>query len=249
MRLPPVFSPSGMEPRLNALHGIRAVIFDVYGTLLLGGGPVHPDPEVDEELAVFLHEHGIHSEGSITTALAHAVQRSHAASTSPFPEVDLHSLWSDILHREIGQELFISLEDIRQPVALMPGATDLLQALPPRPLGLISNAQANTLPLLERLTSLTQPFAEELCVLSYRHGQAKPSALLFECLTGALGGRGILPSEAVIVGNDPRHDIAPAKLHGFRTILVMADRDSLRPGDTTAADAVVTDLMQIAELI
>ncbi|WP_338286685.1 HAD family hydrolase [Luteolibacter sp. LG18] len=233
---------------MNALPGIKAVVFDVYGTLLLGGGPVHPDPEADEALAVFLSTHGLPFTGSITTALADAVKRSHAASAATFPEVDLHALWSEVLQRDIDSPVFIALEDIRQPVALMPHASETLSALSHLPLGLISNAQANTLPVLERLTGL-QPFEDDLCILSHRHGEAKPSPALFDSLAAALALRGIAPSETVIVGNDPRHDIVPARARGFRTALTVADRDSLRDGGTDAADAVIADLRQLISLM
>lgn len=249
MPRPPVFTPSGALPRLASLPEIKAVIFDVYGTLLLGGGPVRHDPAADEELASYLIGHGLRFDGSITAALADAVGKSRAASTAAFPEVDLRALWADVLQRDIDEPLFIALEDIRQPVVLMPQAREALEAISFLPLGLISNAQANTIPVLERLTGLCDPFAPDLCMLSYLHGEAKPSDALFKSLIAALTVRGMEPSEAVIIGNDPYHDIAPAKDHGFRSILAMADHASLRPGDPALADAVVTDLRQIADLL
>ncbi|MFD0895920.1 HAD family hydrolase [Luteolibacter ambystomatis] len=249
MRRSPVFIPSGAEPRLSPLPGIKAVIFDVYGTLLLGGGPVYADAEADIELTAFLADQGIRFDGSVTEALADAVKRSHAASTAAFPEVDLKALWSEVLRQAIDKPLFIALEDIRQPVALMPGVRETLTALSHLPLGLISNAQANTIPTLERLTGLTDAFAPDLCILSYQYGEAKPAPALFDSLATALAIRGIQPAEALVVGNDPLHDISPATSHGFHTALVMADHHSLRPGDPEMANAVVTDVRQIADLL
>jgi len=245
MRRPPVFTPSGAQPRLRPLPGIKAVIFDVYGTLLLGGGPVRADEEADEDLAALLTEQGIRFEGSVTAALAEAVKRSHAASTAAFPEVDLRALWSEVLQQDVTAELFLALENIRQPVALMPHARETLEVLSSLPLGLISNAQANTIPTLERLTGLSDLFAPDLCILSYQHGEAKPSPALFESLATALAIRGIEPAEALVVGNDPRHDIAPARACGFRTALLMADRDSLREGLTETAELILSDLPQL----
>ena len=94
-------------------------------------------------------------------------------------------------------------------------------------LGLLSNAQSNTLSSLGGIADL---FAPELTILSYQHGLAKPSAELFEILTDRLAGRGILPGEALFIGNDPLRDIVPAAAHGFKTALFTGHPDSIRPG-------------------
>lgn len=244
----PDFTPSGWTARPKPLPGIRAVIFDVYGTLLLGGGPVKSDETVEADLAEVLARHGVKGPENLTHALAAAVTEHHRRSKCNFPEIDLHQLLSTVLGAKVPLELFVALENIRQPTRLMPGAREAFDALGHLPLGLISNAQANTVPVLEIELGAGR-FADDLTVLSYRHGIAKPSPQLYSILVSALERRGIPSDAAVIVGNDPGHDILPAKALGFRTVLMAADRDSLRPGNADEADAVITDLRQLAGLL
>jgi putative hydrolase of the HAD superfamily len=111
----------------------------------------------------------------------------------------------------------------------MSGAAETLHALAATgiPLGLLSNAQCNTLPSLGELAPL---FAPDLTILSYQHGIAKPSPGLFDLLAARLAKRGITPAETLYVGNDPLHDIEPAAARGFRTALFTGHPDSLRNG-------------------
>jgi putative hydrolase of the HAD superfamily len=225
----------------------RAVIFDVHGTLLSGGGPMRYHPEADLRILERLRRNGHCVEGSPTRSLEEAVARHHQQANHAFPEIDLRTLWADLLGVEaVGTEWLTDLEDARQPLRLMPSAREAIADLSSRhfPLGLLSNAQADTLPVLCRELG-GNPFEDDLCVLSYQHGIAKPAARLFEILVAQLAMRDIPPSAAVLVGNDPLHDIAPAKAIGMRTVLLTAEPDF--PADQ--ADAVITDLSQLGSLL
>ena len=69
----------------------RAVIFDIYGTLLVAApGGVKPDPLADPVLRDILRQLGHAPPGSPSADLHAAVLRHHAAAGVPFPEVDLH---------------------------------------------------------------------------------------------------------------------------------------------------------------
>ena len=226
---------------------IRAVIFDVHGTLLLGGGPMRHDPAADLRIHELLHQRGHSLKESPTLALEHLVKQHHLASSHAYPEIDLRQLWAALLGaEEVGTEWLTELEHARQPLRLMPSAREALEALSLRqlPLGLLSNAQADTLPVLCRELG-GNPFAADLCVFSYEHGIAKPSPLLFELLAERLGERGIPPQAAVMVGNDPLHDVAPARSIGMRTVL-LANEATLPPHQ---ADAVISDLFQLLEIL
>lgn len=211
----------------------RAVIFDIYGTLLIApAGGVKADPEADPVLKHILEGFGHTPPESPSGALHQAVLRHHAEAGAPYPEVDLRRLWREILGLEPGGEitsLVIALEDAWHPALPMPGAAAVVRDLSRQgvSLGLLSNAQCNTLHSLGDIADL---FAPELTLLSYQHGVAKPSPALFETLACRLEGRGILPGETLFVGNDPLQDIAPAAAAGFRTALFTGHPDSLRPG-------------------
>ncbi len=198
----------------------RAVIFDIYGTLLdAAAGGVKPDPFTDPVLREILREFGHVPPLSPSTELHAAVLRHHAASLAAFPEIDLRVLWREILALEPGTDtapLVEALEAAWHPATQMPGVADTIQRLARSgiSLGLLSNAQCNT---LISLGGLKDFFAPELTLLSYQHGIAKPSPELFEIIAERLAGRGISPAETLYIGNDPLHDILPAAAAGFRT--------------------------------
>jgi putative hydrolase of the HAD superfamily len=229
----------------TALTDIRAVIFDVHGTLLSGGGPMRFDPAADVRIQEQLNQHGHHLEQSPTQCLERAVKQHHAESDEAFPEVDLRQLWARLLGVEtVSAEWLTELEHARQPLFLMPSARETLATLSTRSLGLLSNAQADTLPVLCR-ELVGNPFAADLCVLSYEHGIAKPSVRLFELLVARLAARGIAPEATVMIGNDPLHDIAPARAIGLRTVLLAGTANP----PAHQADAVISDLSQLLEIL
>lgn len=234
---------------------IRAVIFDVYGTLLLApAGGVKPDPQADPLIRKVLLRHGHPISGSPSAALHRAVRRHHAASSADHPEVDLRLLWQEILgvpETTDLADLIIDIEETWHPAQAMPGAADaLLHARTAGCLcGLLSNAQCNLPASLARaLGPAAESFAEDLQVLSYRHGIAKPSAALFERMKRNLAARGIAPDETLSIGNDPAHDVVPAQAVGFRTALFRGHPDAWRPGECDP-DFILRDWRELAALL
>lgn len=227
------FLLSTLAPRSLALR-YRAVIFDIYGTLLIAPhGGVRPNPAADPMLRQILKDWGHEPPESPSMALYKAVLQHHATSAVPFPEVDLRELWRDILSldpREDAEPLVKALQAAWQPARPMPGAGEFVQAAARSglSLGLLSNAQCDT---LDALGDIRKLFAPELTVLSYQHGVAKPGPGLFEILANRLNARGISPEETLYIGNDPIQDIAPAAAAGFVTALFIGHPDSIRPGD------------------
>jgi len=227
------FLLSAPEPALPKVR-FRAVVFDIYGTLLIApGGGVKPEPLTDPVLREIIRQAGYAPPTSPSTELHAAVLRHHAAAGVPYPEIDLRVLWREILSIEPDAEitpLVIELETAWHPARPMPGADKIIQRLARAgiSLGLLSNAQCNTLPSLGDISDL---FAPELTLLSYQQGIAKPAPELFQLMAGRLAGRGISPAETLYIGNDPLHDIVPAFAAGFKTALYTGHPDSLRPGD------------------
>ncbi len=215
------------------LKSFRAVIFDVYGTLLdAHAGGVKPDPTADPLLRKIIIQHGHKPPDSPSAALHAAVLRHHLNADTPFPEVDLRVLWREVLelpHDHDANALVIETEAAWHPAQLMPGVAETLEKLSATgiPLGILSNAQCNTLPSLGSLTKL---FTPDLTILSYQHGIAKPSPTLFHRLAEHLAKRGITPGETLHIGNDPLHDIEPAAALGFKTALFTGHPGSWRAG-------------------
>ncbi len=232
-------TPQSFHFLLSALEPIpipikfRAVIFDIYGTLLIApAGGVKPDPFTDPILREILRSFGHEPPSSPSASLHAAIVRHHAAAQVAFPEVDLCALWREILSLEVDVEIVPLIEELEaawHPTQPMPGAEKFIQKIARTgiSLGLLSNAQCNT---LSSLGSISHLFAPELSLLSYQHGIAKPAPELFQILTERLAGRNISPAETLFIGNDTLHDIVPAANAGFHTALFTGHPDSLRPG-------------------
>jgi putative hydrolase of the HAD superfamily len=218
---------------------IRAVLFDIYGTLLVSNaGGTHPDP-----------------------ALRAAIASAHAASPHPYPEVDIREIHA-ALRPELSEAeievLAMEQECALNPVAPMPGVVEMLQALMAAGIavGLVSNAQFYTVQVLEKalgasLDDLGVDLA--LCQFSYEVKRAKPDLCLFHAVRDALASRGVPATEVIYVGNDVQKDIDPARATGFRTALYAGDSRTLRLHGRTleeaGADRVVNDLREIADLV
>ena len=123
-------------------------------------------------------------------------------------------------------------------------------------LGLVSNAQFYTVPVLEKaLGAILDDLSIDpaLCQFSYRVKRAKPDLCLFHAVRDTLASRGVPATEVLYVGNDVQKDIDPARASGFRTALLAGDQQSLRlHGRTlegTGADWIVNDLREIVEVV
>nr|WP_226895443.1 HAD family hydrolase [Luteolibacter marinus] len=231
--------PTGIPPQLDPLPGIKAVIFDIYGTLLISAaGDTDPDPEIDA-----------------------AIEAAHATSPYPYSEVDIReihaALQPGLSPAEIERHA-IACEHRSNPTAVMPGATKTLRALAARDfsLGLVSNAQFYTVPILEQHLGAglgDHGIDPELCRFSYLDRRAKPDPFPFQQVRDRLRQRGIKAREALYIGNDVRNDIAPAIATGFRTALFAGDARSLRlrgfSPESCGADLVLTELGQLVDCL
>ena len=217
---------------------IRALLFDIYGTLLVSNaGGTHPDPRLREAIAT-----------------------EHARSPYPFPEVDIREIYGSLYPDLSSKEIEVSAleeEKVSNPVRAMPGAAETLRGLAAAGLrlGLVSNAQFYTVPLLEEClgASLEELGIDpELCRFSYLERRAKPDPFLFESLRKILASRGVRADEVVFVGNDVLKDIDPAKACGFRTALFAGDTDSMRLHgrslDESGADWILSGLLDLVGL-
>jgi putative hydrolase of the HAD superfamily len=247
--------PTAIEPRLGRLAGIRAVLFDVYGTLLISasgdiglGGERARTRRLGEILDAAEFEASVLTETQRQRDLGAyfeaAIRTQHAQAQAQgirYPEVDILALWATLL-AEVGlrptpqalQRIAVEYECRINPVWPMPGLADLLTTLHQRglKLGIVSNAQFYTPLILEAL--LGHPLqvlglAPALSAWSYALGEAKPSTRPYEvALHGLIRQHGLRPNQVLYVGNDRRNDIWPARQLGMRTALFAGDARSLR---------------------
>lgn len=262
--------PTGEPPVLRALGEVDAVLFDVYGTLLVSGsGDVGVGDPADrgEAMAASLAAAGVPLQGPRDAALnvfLNQIERQHQIARQSgvdFPEVDIVDVWRDTLADLVacgwvtGAEqadppaLAVEFEVRANPVWPMPDLWPTLEGLrrAGRTLGVISNAQFYTpevFPALVGRTLAELGFDPGLQFYSYQHGRAKPSGELYRLAVAALRLRGIPAQRGLVVGNDMRNDIGPAARVGFRTALFAGDTRSLRrrEGDPACA-GIVPDLV------
>jgi putative hydrolase of the HAD superfamily len=224
---------------------IRAVLFDVYGTLLDSAAGDRPPDDVS--LASLLQE----PRPGLLKDLRRTIEETHATSPHPHPEIDIREMWSRVLPSLSAEEIerfALKAEDLLSPATAMPGAVETLRGLASAgiPLGIVSNAQFYTPSVMERCLGGTLEqlgFDPLLCLFSWQHGRAKPDPWLFQTVLSRLLERGISADEILYVGNDVMRDIIPARDCGFRTALLVGS-PALRLHGYLAENSGATFLME-----
>ena len=201
--------PTDVEARLDQLRGVKAVLFDVYGTLLVSGsGDVGTAAATDTAEAMTQALEAANYKGDLEKAgelgkdlLKAEVLEWHAASRAAgieFPEVDIAKIWKKVVGRlrkegvlnppgldiEPIRKLALEYECLVNRVWPMPDCLETIDALRGSGfvLGIVSNAQFYTPLLLSAFFEQTLEdigFDPDCCIWSYRELKAKPSADLF----------------------------------------------------------------------
>lgn len=263
---------TSVEPRLAPLNDIQAVLFDVYGTLLISASGDIGNASLSGRADAFAS--AVEAVGaSYASSSSAGVDALHDAIRSQqsqlrehgtaHPEVDIVAAWRT-LFGELSDnqltELSVEYECRVNPIWPMPTASETLQRLRDSgfKLGIISNAQFFTPVAMEQLFGAdlaSLGFDSDLLFYSYEFLQAKPGRFLYEKAAAALAKQGIQPGQALYVGNDMLNDVFPANEVGFRTALFAGDRRSLRMRSDdirvqgVEADWVVTRLSQITDAL
>ena len=249
--------PTDETVRLPVLQNVRAVLFDVYGTLFTSGsGDVGADPALQSENALAAALLDAAYPGDLDKAaefglalLADAIGAAHDTAKADgvaHPEVEIRDVWRSVIVELIDggllapsprdhplERLAVAYECRVNPVWPMPGLEACLRSLAGsgRVLGLVSNAQFLTpllFPALLNATVAELGFEPDLVVWSFERREAKPGVGMFDPVLRGLTARGLAPEQAVYVGNDIRNDIWTASRAGLCTILFAGDRRSLR---------------------
>jgi putative hydrolase of the HAD superfamily len=212
---------------------IRAVIFDVYNTLLaVGPPPADAAARWNTLWQTTLNAPPRLSLGQFAAASEKIIEREHAAARArgvSYPEI----VWPEVVREVLpelnrlatdGRDEFVFQQmQLHQTVQLMPGAAEVLRVLNHRGVltGLASNAQAYTLRELDAALAPTglsrRLFTTELCFFSFEHGFSKPNPQVFRLLTTRLRARGVSPPEILMVGNHLDKDMEPAATQGWQT--------------------------------
>jgi len=272
--------PTDLPIRLHPpIDGIEAVLFDLYGTLLISGSgdvgtaaAVNSAEALTQSLAVSGYEGELDQAGTAgKDLLVTEIARWHTAAKETgieYPEVEISRVWKKVLEQlqkasllkpdddlEKIRRLAVEYEGRVNPVWPMPGALETIRFFRARGLrlGIVSNAQFYTPIIIEALFGKTLAefgFDEALCVFSYKELRAKPSIELFKKLEDQID-----LSKTIYVGNDMLNDIWTAQQAGCRTALFAGDQRSLRLREEEKCckglepDAIIDDLKQITEMV
>ncbi len=279
-----LFNP--MEPvdshynaRIEQSLPLDAVLFDIYGTLLISEAGDIGLTALDKEgrdSDFSLKAGSLEKTFSFSSLKAGLVElireeHSHIRKADPrilYPEVDIIRLWDRVFRREFTDsfssidlaEAALRFEVMSNRVALMPGAVDILSFLRGRSLtlGIVSNAQFYTPLLMEYLSAMSleqMGFDADCLSWSYRCGCGKPDQKIFEDPMNILSARGVEPGRVLYVGNDMLNDIATAASLGLKTALFAGDRRSLRLREDdervrgVRPDFVITSLVQLKQIV
>ena len=250
--------PTGAMDKLQRLKNIKAVVFDVYGTMILSGsGDIGITAEGDRKAeavreaakAVNLHNVAGMAEDAVKLLQKYTLEVHEEATGKGIEkaEVVVPELWQDVFEGLEEPGCIVSLPDKNKllkfcveyecrvnPTWPVPGLQETLKQIQEKQLklGIVSNAQFFTPLLFEAYlgSSLDElGFEEEMMIWSYMLRVAKPSTAIYTPLVFNLKQHyGIEPGEVLYVGNDMLNDIYPAHALGMRTALFAGDQRSLR---------------------
>jgi putative hydrolase of the HAD superfamily len=264
---------------LGNAEGIRAVVFDIYGTLFISGsGDISLAESEDRSPALMASLAGagfkiLDQAAPWSTAFMEALEAARSERMQDgvaYPEVRIEEVWQSFIASATAAgwlggdgdvELAIVDHECRvNPCWPMPGLEQVLERIQQNGilLGIVSNAQFYTPLLFPSLTGKPLPqygFNERCSVWSYMEREGKPSVDLYRKLKHALEACDINPTETLYVGNDMRNDIRPAGGLGFRTVLFAGDERSLRWREDDSAcrnirpEFIITELRQLETIL
>lgn len=245
--------PPELEPSIIAMPAIKAVLFDVYGTLFLSSrreigytGVENKGISVRRALTESgircSMEYGENIWGEQFQSEVEEAYNKRRLRGVNHPEIDIREVWQRLIDRWRNAQWirgFLGEDTVERaaceyecqinPIWPMPQVRETLHWLHDQGyiVGVVSNAQFFT-PLLFRAFFDTPMeglgINPHCCAWSYQVGEQKPSLNLFREAFHALESQGIQHNETLYVGNDARDDLAPAKEMGMKTALFAGDQ-------------------------
>ena len=244
----------------GGLLGVRAVLFDVNGTLV----DIHTEEGMEQIFRAaghFLTYQGVDlRRGQVRDRYFALLKEQQRASDEEYPEFDSVAIWRTILdenataytrallpERRAQVPLFLaemSRGISRRRLRLYPYVREVLGVLRAHiPLAVVTDAQqANARGELHQVGLLGY---FDPIVVSGDYGFRKPDPRLFRYALDALG---VAAEDAVHVGNDMHRDVFGARELGLRTVMFDSDQGTKEHPDTVP-DHTITDHRELLDLL
>jgi len=212
---------------------VRAILFDIYGTLFrVGLPPADADQQWVQLFREELHMDPPMNRLAFAAACSRVVALRHQwarARGIRYPEVNWPTVVTEVLPAVArlpvpARDRFIHRQmQLGRRIEPYTGAIETLRGLRAdrRLLGLVSNAQAYTREELRHWLEAAgmglDTFHPSLCFYSFEHGYAKPDPHVFQWVTVRLEALGVRPEETLMVGDRLDNDIEPARAFGWQS--------------------------------
>lgn len=201
--------PTDTEPKLKKLTGIKAVIFDFYGTLFISGvGDIGIDDGKSDAalmlealkntgISISYEKAGVRGFEIYNKIVTEKLQRLKASGI-PYPEPDIRKVWRNVLNQMLAeglietatenshhQKMSVEFEVRMNPVWPMPDMKETLNGLRNKDLvlGIISNSQFYTPIAFEALSGKSLKelgIDERLLHWSFEESMKKPGLTFYE---------------------------------------------------------------------
>lgn len=225
---------------MNSRVDVRAIIFDLYGTLIHEPHFENCFPALAAAIGVDLNDYRRARQTTVADSTTGRLPTTEARARAILAALGLSN----------DDRLVATLAEIEQQarwseVRLYPATIPTLRTIRERglPIGLVSDCTAVMgRPIPERLGVL--PLLDAVA-LSYEVGHAKPSPAIYRLVTDALG---VSPEHCLYVGDGGSDEINGANALGMTTARIDQDGAYARSACPAPADFVVVSLDEILEL-
>lgn len=240
---------------------IKAVIFDIYGTLAYYNfGDIDDIIRREEETRKAFEKASrvfkFKNPDEVYERWVKAINKEHERKKRrgiKNPEIVVEKIWKKVLKcsEKKGKDISLFMEEKENNPRLFPGVKKALTDLKKKglKLGILSNAQFYTLMIMEK--KLKKPmnhfFDKDIELYSFRLGYSKPNPKGFEMLKKRLNKHKIKPNETLFVGNDTLKDIWAAKKAGLKTCLYVCKQTYYKK--KVKPDYKIKDLRKIIKIV
>lgn len=218
---------------------IKAVIFDIYGTLLYSDcGDLNDSLEnrenQEETMSQLIEKYNLNTQSEeIIDHFFTEIEKDHKRKENKgldYPEVKIEHIWRNVFEElnlpKINFKKFAwDYYNIGSDRRLYNNVKFILDFLQSKniELGIVSNAQFYTIDDMENkldIDDLSEYFNPDLTIFSFEEKVSKPNELLFDNLIKALEKVNIKPQETLFVGNDMECDVDASINSGLKAVLL-----------------------------